>query len=319
MVVLGLDAGGTRTLGWLADERGQIVAEARGPGANLQASGELEVEKVLHQVIDDAIGDRHVRPSAICLGMAGVDRPRDAATVRGILSRIGHRARVLVVNDALIALEAGLPDAPGIVLIAGTGSIAYGRDGQGRAARAGGWGYVLGDEGSGYWLGRHALRAVVRAADGRGPATALAAQILAHYQVSKPDELVHEIYYGGMRPRAIAALSREVQAAADAGDEVATSIIDQGARELAAAAIAVAHRLAFVSPTVILSGGTLHGIARLRERVGARLAEELPGVTVRLLDVEPAQGAVRLARALLSGRATVPAYVDSLTTESRLT
>src|SRR5262245_59407409 len=132
MVVLGLDAGGTRTLGLLADEHGQIVAEARGPGANLQASGELEVEKVLHQVIDEAIGERHVRPAAICLGMAGVDRPRDAETVRGILSRIGHRARVLVVNDALIALEAGLPEAPGIVLIAGTGSIAYGRDGQGR-------------------------------------------------------------------------------------------------------------------------------------------------------------------------------------------
>jgi len=312
-MVLGLDAGGTRTLGLLADEHGQIVAEARGPGANLQASGELEVEKVLHQVIDEAIGDRHVRPAAICLGMAGVDRPRDAETVRSILTRIGHRARVLVVNDALIALEAGLPDAPGIVLIAGTGSIAYGRDGEGRAARAGGWGYVLGDEGSGYWLGRQALRAVVRAADGRGPATALTAQILAHYQVSKPEELVHEVYYGGMRPRAIAALSREVQAAAEGGDDVARSIVDQGARELAAAAISVSRRLEFPAPpTVLLWGGPLHGVARLRDRPTACLEEEIPGVTVRLLEAEPAHGAVRLARAFLSGRAAVPAYVDSL-------
>ena len=84
------------------------------------------------------------------------------------MSRIGYKARILVVNDALIALQAGVGDAPGIVIVSGTGSIAYGRNDHGEASRAGGWGYVLGDEGSGYWIGRLALRAVVRHADGRG-------------------------------------------------------------------------------------------------------------------------------------------------------
>lgn len=89
--VLGIDAGGTKTVCLLADEEGQIVAEARGGGANLQAVGELEVEKVLHRVMEDAIGSRSVVPSVICLGIAGVDRPDDSAVVGAIMRRIGTR------------------------------------------------------------------------------------------------------------------------------------------------------------------------------------------------------------------------------------
>src|SRR5689334_336031 len=165
--VLGIDAGGTKTVCQLANDRGELIAEPRRGGANLQAVGEIEVEKVHHDVIEEAIGDGDVGPSVICLGIAGVDRPDDASVVRGIMKRIGYKARVLVVNDALVALEAGAPDQPGVVVIAGTGSIAYGRNDRNEAARAGGWGHVLGDEGSGYWIGRAALRAVLRAADRR--------------------------------------------------------------------------------------------------------------------------------------------------------
>ncbi|PYR09912.1 MAG: hypothetical protein DMF99_13635 [Acidobacteria bacterium] len=137
MHVLGIDAGGTKTVCLLADERGMIVSEGRGPGANLLAAGELGVEKVLHEVMETAIGDRAITPAAICLGIAGVDREDEARTVRAIMRRIGYKSRVLVVNDALIALVAGAQDAPGIVIIAGTGSIVYGRNAAGEAARAG--------------------------------------------------------------------------------------------------------------------------------------------------------------------------------------
>src|SRR5215210_7446922 len=116
MHVLGIDAGGTKTVCLLADEQGVIVAEARGPGANLHAAGELAVEKVLHELMEQAIGDRAIALSAICLGIAGVDRDDEARTVRAIMRRIGHKARVLVVNDALIALVAGARDAAGIVI-----------------------------------------------------------------------------------------------------------------------------------------------------------------------------------------------------------
>ena len=163
--VLGIDAGGTKTVCLLADDQGQVIAESRRGGANLQAVGELEVEKVLHEVMEEAMGNRAIVPAAICLGIAGVDRPDDSAVVDGIMRRIGHKARVVVVNDALVALEAGAPGQAGVVVISGTGSISYGRDGRGQAARSGGWGYVLGDEGSGYWIGRAALRAVLREAE----------------------------------------------------------------------------------------------------------------------------------------------------------
>jgi N-acetylglucosamine kinase-like BadF-type ATPase len=144
--VLGIDVGGTKTTCLLGDDHGRIVATATGPGANLQAVGELELEKVLHTVMEETVAPRGAMPSAICLGIAGVDRPEDLATVGSIMSRIGYKARILVVNDALIALQAAVGEAPGIVIVSGTGSIAYGRDRAGHAARAGGWGYVLGDE-----------------------------------------------------------------------------------------------------------------------------------------------------------------------------
>src|SRR5207249_2766219 len=104
MHVLGIDAGGTKTVCLLADERGTLVSEARGGAANLHASGESEVERVLHDVMKSAIANRGITPAAVCVGMAGVDREDEARTVRAIMRRIGYRSRVVVVNDALIAL-----------------------------------------------------------------------------------------------------------------------------------------------------------------------------------------------------------------------
>ena len=312
MIVLGIDAGGTKTVCHLADEQARTIVETRGPGANLQASGELEVEKVLHQVIDQALAGSGASPAAICLGMAGVDRPRDAEVIRGILQRIGYRAQPFVVNDALIALEAGVPGGAGIVVVAGTGSIAYGRDAHGRAARAGGWGHVLGDEGSGYWIGRQAMRAVVRAADGRGRTTALTPRVFAHYQVDRAEDLVWEIYRGGLKPTAIAALAAEVGAAASEGDELATQIIDAASAELAGAAVSVARQLSLDRCPVVLAGGVLRGLAPLRARLLTNLAKVLPNADARVLDVEPAHGAALLALALAAGRPAIPVYVGGV-------
>src|SRR5438094_8999039 len=213
MHVLGIDAGGTKTVCLLADEHGTIIAEARGPGANLHAGGELAVEKVLHEVMEEAIGERSVSPAAICLGMAGVDREDEERTVRAIMRRIGHKSRVLVVNDALIALVAGARDAPGIVIIAGTGSIVYGRNADGEAARAGGWGHIIGDEGSGYWIGREALAAVMRAADGRGPATQLTSDVLAHFGIPDTSQLPRIVYDREVPRMSVAAIGPIVQQA----------------------------------------------------------------------------------------------------------
>src|SRR5687768_5101972 len=243
MHVLGIDAGGTKTVCLLANERGEVLAQARASGANLQVMGEFGVEKILHRVMEETVDDNDVTLDAVCLGIAGVDRPRDAQTIKDIMRRIGRKTRTVVVNDALVALVAGAGDHAGVVIVAGTGSIAYGRDSAGRAARAGGWGYLLGDEGSGFWIGRRALSAIVRAADGRGPATQLAELVMASLNLVRPSDLVRETYYRDLRRTAIAGLAPLVQQATDNGDAVAAEILKQAAAELTAAAASVIGRL----------------------------------------------------------------------------
>jgi N-acetylglucosamine kinase-like BadF-type ATPase len=311
MHVLGIDAGGTKTVCFLADEAGHVVAEARGPGANLQAAGELEVEKVLHDVMESAMGEREIVPAAICLGIAGVDRPEDATVVRAIMRRIGYKARVVVVNDALVALEAGAPGVPGVVIVSGTGSIAYGRNAADESARAGGWGYVLGDEGSGYWIGRVALRAVLRESDQRGPKTALTPLLLAHFGVMEAPELIHEVYSTNLKPTAIGALARCVQVAFTEGDHVAIGILRAAADELEGSGISVARRLGLLGNpfNCVLAGGIFRAVPWLHEELMRRLPVAAPGCVASLLDREPAVGAVTLALQEARGGARIPVYL----------
>jgi N-acetylglucosamine kinase-like BadF-type ATPase len=308
--VLGIDAGGTKTVCLLADDQGRIVSEARRSGANLQAVGELEVEKVLHEVMEAAIGERSVMPAVVCLGIAGVDRPDDSAVIRGIMKRIGYKARIVVVNDALVALEAGAPGKPGVVVISGTGSISYGRDANGKAARSGGWGYVLGDEGSGYWIGRAALRAVLREADRRGPATILSGLLLEHFGVTEAQGLIHHVYNTNLKPSAIGALATCVQAAFSQGDQVAVGILRGAANELEASALSVARRLELIGQqfVFILAGGIFRAVPWLQQELERRLPIAAPGSDVRPLDREPATGAVAIALQEARGGAVIPTY-----------
>lgn len=295
--VVGIDAGGTKTVGLLADETGRVLAEARGPGANLQTQGELEVEKVFDDLLETLGTDYTI--SAVCLGIAGVDRPQDEQVIKGILRRLGHRQTARVVNDAAIALAAGAPQRTGIVVLAGTGSIAYGADRTGRTARAGGYGFLLADEGSGYWLGHQTLRAVVRSADGRGPATQLMPLLFEELDVGSVPELVPRVYERGLPKHRIAALAPLVQKAYDRGDAVAAELLAQGARELALIAVSVARQLTLGPDPypLVLAGGVFKGCPGMVDPLVAAL--ELPLARPVLLDVEPARGAVNLALDLL--------------------
>ena len=313
MHVLGIDAGGTKTVCLLADGSGAVVAEARGPGANLHSAGELTVEKVLHEVMETAIGDRDITPSAICLGIAGVDREDEARIVRAIMRRIGHKSRIVVVNDALIALVAGAEDAPGVVIISGTGSIAYGRNANGEAARAGGWGHMIGDEGSGYWIGREALTAVMRAGDGRGPATGLTDDILTYFQVRDVSHLPRIVYDREVPRVSVAEVGPIVQRATELGDAVATRILERAADELVLGAQSVATRLEMRGDefAFYLAGGVFRVVPWLARELPDRLLEIAPRCQVQLLEAEPAAGAVWLALAEARGGASIPRYKTS--------
>lgn len=295
--VAGIDAGGTKTVGLLADETGAVVAEARGPGANLQTHGELEVEKVFDEILDGLA--RHQPISAVCLGIAGVDRPHDEGVIRGILRRLGHRETARVVNDGAIALVAGAPQRVGVVVLAGTGSIAYGADRNGRTARAGGYGFLLADEGSGYWLGHQSLRATVRAEDGRGPETRLRTLIFEALGISSVAELIPHVYERGLPKHRIAAFASLVQKARDEGDGVAAGLIDAAGLELALAARSVARQLGLGGEPfpVVLAGGVFKGCPSVADALSRSLG--LPGAKPSLLTVEPARGAIALALDLL--------------------
>lgn len=310
MHVLGIDVGATKTVCLLADDEGRIVASARTEGANLQEAGELALENVLHAVIAKTIANRSVAPSAICLGMAGVDRAADEAVVRRVMARIGYTARILVVNDALIALQAGIGDGPGIVIVSGTGSIAYGRNATGEAARAGGWGHVLGDEGSGYWIGRRALRAVVRHADGRGGPTSLTQKLLGHFGAVRATELIQKIHHEDVGPHAIATLAQYVQQSRDENDPTAVAILTQAVDELIAAATAVMMRLDLTRQefTFVLAGGVFYAVPWLCDQLKLLLPSLAPRSGTLRLETEPAAGAVQLAIAELRGGTKVPAY-----------
>jgi N-acetylglucosamine kinase-like BadF-type ATPase len=308
--VLGIDAGGSKTVAWLADASGRVVGEGRAGGANLHSAGELATEKTLFEVIHEALGERTAVPSVVCVGMAGMDRAADEAIVRAILRRLGFRGAVHAVNDAYVALVAGADEEPGVVVIAGTGSIAYGVGPEATAARAGGWGEVYGDEGSAFWVGARALAAVVRAADGRGPATALSALVLRHAGVDRIDGLVAQVFARKDRRQAIAAMAGLVARADAEGDAVAAEILREAAAELAIAFASVVEQLSMRGERfrVVLSGGLFKMAPALVSMLASRLAEIAPRAATGMLIDEPALGAVRLARRAAEGRLRLPVY-----------
>jgi len=254
---LGVDGGGSKTLAVIVNERGEELGRGLAGGANYNSIGLEAALQNVHAAVGQAAR------AASCqfplrrawLGLAGIDRLADHDL---LLPHLSHLAKqVLLTNDGELLL-AGLENAVGVVLISGTGSIALARDIDGRRARSGGWGHILGDEGSGYIIAQQALQAVVRASDGRGPQTALRERILQAWNLQNTDELIGEIY-GEPEKAKIASLSSWVMISARSGDQVAATIIQHAARELALAVNAVCQTLGFSKQVIplALGGGLL--------------------------------------------------------------
>ena len=310
--VIGVDGGGTGTRVRIASLSGQTHITLEGASSAVSANGLLGSMRVLENLIASALkqsGCDATDLRAMCLGLSGADRPDE----REPLLRWAHdrfTPNIALVNDCEIALEAGTPDDWGIALIAGTGSIAFGKSRDGTRARAGGWGYLIGDEGSGYAIGRDALRAAVHHADGRGKQTQLLDMILAHWQLQQPVDLVSKVYRHNdgatpIRPAQMAALAPLVLAAADGGDVIAQSIMHQAANDLAETVLAVAHKLFFVAGKAVplaLAGGLILGSPSLRRQVINVLnASKIAFAPIGLAH-EPVAGAVKIALRLAAGR-----------------
>jgi len=301
-LVLGFDGGGTRTVALLAARTGggwKLLGRGEAGPSNRQAVGTPAALAALAAAADAAFasaGRPRKAVRAAVLGLAGAGRAEDRTVIREWAAKVHLAPAVDVIEDAALLLAAGTPDGWGVAVVAGTGSMAYARVADGRTARAGGWGYLLGDEGSGYALALAGLRAAARAADGRGPGTVLIEKLLSAFGLTRPEELVGVVYRGCDRP-ALAALAPLVLDAAESCP-VAAEIATAAAAELASAAVAAARQLGYGSSfPVALAGGLFESRADYRARFLAALAE--CGVTPEPVTVvrEPAEGAVRLALA----------------------
>ncbi|MHA6625289.1 N-acetylglucosamine kinase [Pseudonocardia sichuanensis] len=293
--VIGLDIGGSKTHGIRAAD-GRTVAEAVAGSANLAAVGPAEAGRQLDAVLA-ALGvpgpGSGVGPEvdAVCAGAAGADGAESVATMIRLLRDRVPGAVVSVVHDArLVLAAAGLDE--GAALIAGTGSVAWGARADGATARAGGWGHLLGDEGSGYRVALDAVRHCLDRMDAGRPVDALGAALLDGVGLAGPHQLI-DFFYTRQDRRFWAEQARVVTALAAQGDAAARAILDTAADALAALAARVLDRLGRPGPVVLGGGFAVHE-PLLQDAVRERLA----GTEVRVLAAAPATGAVRLARSL---------------------
>jgi len=298
-VYIGTDGGGTKTRTVLQREDGRILADLTTPGCNLNHHGweeTLEILRSLFAKVRLHLSDGN-HAAALCLGLAGVDREEERVRMLEFVQSEWPHALVRIENDAIPALAAGTNGAGGIVLIGGTGSIAYGVDDVGQQARVGGWGYLIGDEGSGYDIGRKALQIIMKSHDGRLPQTLLTELVLGELGIAELSGLIPAVYGPAFTRERTASLTKLVFRAAAAGDSLSRGLLEEAAGNLAELVITLERELSFTAQLVpvVLAGGLFHPGSPLAAGVRERL--QAAGRYLVTESAEPpVMGAVMLAR-----------------------
>jgi N-acetylglucosamine kinase-like BadF-type ATPase len=294
-IFVGVNVGGTRTTAVVGNAT-EILGKANGPGAAVRPGRALTSANTIADVTRKALAAAgELTAEAMVVGAAGAGRDPERGEVLSALQNEQVAERVQVTTDIEIALMAAFPDSPGIVVNAGTGSIALGRDTAGKTHRAGGFGWQMGDEGSGYGIGRAAMGAVSRAHDGRGPATKLTLRAMAAAKANNFDQFVS--WGTTATPADVAALAPGVIEMAQLGDQVSQGIVDYAVRELVLLVTALQQVCGPSPHSVALAGGLLATDGQLRPAVITKL-KETRGVKVVEDEVDAALGALGMARKL---------------------
>ena len=300
-IVLGVDGGGTKTEVAIVDESGTVIGSGTGGPSNYDDVGIEEASANIQIAVERAraaAGIPRRRFDAAFLGMAGVVSALDRATIKAMAKSLDLAApeHIGVDHDCRIALAGGLSGRPGIVQIAGTGSSTYGRTADGSSWRSGGWGELLADEGSGYWLGAGAMQAAVQSYDGRIGATSLLPRVLQHLELDHIDDIMHRVYVMRLTRSEIAAMGRLALDAARDGDAVAIDLIARGTELLAACVEAVAKRLKLEHDCELaLVGGVFRAGDLVLKPMQQAVAARLPGCRIILAEQPPVMGAALLA------------------------
>ena len=301
--ILGVDGGGTKTVACLAridsNSEHEIIGRGHAGSSNIKAVG---ADKALANLLDAveqafSVAQQPREPVAVAvLGLSGAGRPEAQELLRewDRQNQISHR--LVLVHDALSVLMAGTPQGTGVALIAGTGAVAFAADSQNKTTVVGGWGYWFGDEGSAFWLGQAAARAVSQADDGRSPPTLLTEAILNRLAIAEPREILTALSESGDVRSSLAGLADLVTHCADQGDAVAVQIVKQAASELASLVVAAAEKLEF-GPTfsLALAGGVICGSRLIRDSLLTELtARNVSPNPVEIVD-DPVVGCLRIA------------------------
>jgi glucosamine kinase len=301
-IFAGVDGGGTRSTLLLADEAGAELARVSGAAGLVDPRHPEKSAEVIAQLVRMASAQAGLREpvAALCAGLAGVGNEAERVAVQEALSAAGVARTVRIVSDGEIALHGAFGGRPGILLIAGTGSVAYGRGPDGRMERCGGWGMFVGDEGSGYAIGRAGLMAALRSVDGREAETRMLPRFLELLALDGPRGIPP--WAGRAAKGDVASLARPVLELAAAGDAVAVRVVERQAEQLASHVIALAHRLAPWpgDVPVVFHGGVL------RSGLYATLVDRNLSGNAHRYAIQPAQadavhGALAYARAVAEG------------------
>jgi glucosamine kinase len=294
---IGIDGGGTKTTCAVGDDVTLLASATAGP-SNIVRVGDAQTRESLHRCIREACAAAGItlqQVSRTCLGGSGAGHPELARVVREIVAEL-LSTPIDVVGDMQIALEAAFDTGKGVIVIAGTGSIAYGRDRQGRTLRAGGWGFAIGDEGSAHWVGRSAIQSLLRASDRRdGVADSpLAKALFKRWNVNSFADLARAA--NSVPPPDFAAL---FPALLSSRDDLATEVLRNAGRELAELASAVLERLFAQQETLIpvaMTGGVFRHSEVVRQTFYNELRKLDSRAEIQAHVVEPVEGALRMAR-----------------------
>ena len=302
--IIGIDGGGTKTHAIIANSAGEALAEHFAGPTNFQIIGESQSAEIILELIEsccESIGCNPADVASVVIGLTGAGRLTEQRRVATAIKQCAKRQKIavkqiIVESDARIALEGAFKGEPGIILIAGTGSIAFGKDAKGKVYRVGGWGRILGDEGSGYYLGRLGLSAVAHHLDERGKKTVLTSMLAKKFKMSEQASIINAVYRKDFDIAAVAPLVLE---AAAKKDEVCMMIAEHAVFELADHIRVVSEKILKSSTGKVKSKIHLSLIGGLlaNDTVLANLLREYVHASFQFIDIispmeSPAYGAV---------------------------
>lgn len=294
--LLALDAGGTKTDLLWAERNGTVLAHVQGEGMNIAATPPDAWQQTLQRLFRQA-GVTPERVQVVCAGVAGYTLPDRRAQFQTLLQQLLPQAQVIVQADYAIALEGATGGEPGVLVIAGTGAIVCGRDAEGRLMRAGGWGYLLDDEGSGFWIAREAVRAALAAHEGWGRPTQLSEMVAEALGSAAPGEWLSRVYHSPTPQSLLAGWAPLVSRAAEQGDALAQSILIEAAQHLAERVVHLQAHLALPEGYPVCIVGGVWKAQTVREHFERTLRARLPHWqgTVQPPKRSPVEGALLIA------------------------